>query len=148
MGLKGKLVVSMEVKCGGHLFHDLCQTKPHHLSNISPNNVTGFDLHEGEIGEVGSVVTWKYKEDGNAKIAKCVVIEVIDDEKKSSTWKLIGGDLLEAYNAFIVNISCYQHYITWTLEYEKKTEDTPEPITFLGYVTGLIKDVEDHHVKK
>nr|XP_016507761.1 PREDICTED: kirola-like [Nicotiana tabacum] len=147
MGLKGKLVVSMEVKCGGHLFHDLYQTKPHHVSNISPNYVTGFDLHEGGIGEVGSVVTWKYKEDGNAKIAKCV-IEAIDDEKKSNTWKVIGGDLLEAYNDFIVNISCDQHWITWTLEYEKKTEDTSEPITFLGFFTYLSKDIEAHHVEK
>ncbi|XP_009589470.2 kirola-like [Nicotiana tomentosiformis] len=148
MGLKGKLAVSMEVKCGGHLFHDLYQTKPHHVSNISPNKVTGFDLHEGGIGEVGSVVTWKYKEDGNEKIAKCVIEEVMDDEKKSITWKGIEGDLLERYNAFTVNISCDQHWITWTFVYEKKTEDTPEPLTFLGYVTDLTKDIEAHHVEK
>nr|QEH62705.1 MLP-like protein 28 [Nicotiana benthamiana] len=147
MGLKGKLVVSMEVKCGGHLFHDLCQTKPHHLLNISPNRITGFDLHEGEMGEVGSVVTWKYKDDGNEKTAKCV-IEAIDDEEKSSTWKLIGGDLLEVYNVFIVNLSCDDHWITWTLEYEKKTENTSEPITFLGHFIELNKDIEAHHVEK
>nr|XP_009761954.1 PREDICTED: kirola-like [Nicotiana sylvestris] len=81
------------------------------------------------------------------EIFRCV-IEAVDDEKKSITWKLIEGDLLEAYNTFIVNISCDQHWITWTIEYEKKTEDTSEPITFLEFLTDLTKDIEVHHVEK
>ncbi|MDV3188714.1 MAG: hypothetical protein Q8834_02755, partial [Candidatus Phytoplasma australasiaticum] len=60
MALNGKLLVSMEVKCGGHLFHDLYQTCSHHISNISSDKVHHFNIHEGENLKVDSVIGWKY----------------------------------------------------------------------------------------
>ncbi|KAH0764756.1 hypothetical protein KY285_000627 [Solanum tuberosum] len=36
MGVKGKLIASMEVKCGGHLIHDLMHTNTHQAAIISP----------------------------------------------------------------------------------------------------------------
>lgn len=60
MGLRGKLIAKTEVKCGGELFHDHFSSKPHHIPNISPDKVHNFDIHEGELGTVGSVVSWKF----------------------------------------------------------------------------------------
>lgn len=64
MGVKGKLIASVEVKCGGHLVHDIFHTKTHHISNICPSKIQSFEIHEGETVKVGSVVNWKYN-DGN-----------------------------------------------------------------------------------
>ncbi|WMV41805.1 hypothetical protein MTR67_035190 [Solanum verrucosum] len=47
MGVKGKLTVSVEVKCGGHLVHDLFHMNTHHIANITPKNVNCFEIHEG-----------------------------------------------------------------------------------------------------
>ncbi|KAK4337942.1 hypothetical protein RND71_042429 [Anisodus tanguticus] len=49
----------MEVKCAGELFHDHFNSKPHHIPNISPDKIQNFDIHEGELGIVGSLVSWK-----------------------------------------------------------------------------------------
>uniref|UniRef100_M1D5W0 Sn-2 protein n=1 Tax=Solanum tuberosum TaxID=4113 RepID=M1D5W0_SOLTU len=48
MGLKGKLISTVEVKCGGHLVHDIFHAKSHHISNISPSKVKSFEIHEGK----------------------------------------------------------------------------------------------------
>lgn len=62
MSRKGKLIVSLEVKCGGHSIHDIFRTNTQHLSTISPSRVKHFEIHEGEKGEIGSVASWKYYE--------------------------------------------------------------------------------------
>lgn len=62
MGLKGKLIASVEVNCGGHLIHDLFHTNTHHVPNISPKIINHFEIHEGESVKVGSVVSWNYNE--------------------------------------------------------------------------------------
>ena len=40
--------------------HDLFVGKKHHIPSASPSFVHGCELHEGEMGQVGSVVTWNY----------------------------------------------------------------------------------------
>ncbi|KAJ8563028.1 hypothetical protein K7X08_031480 [Anisodus acutangulus] len=146
MGVKGKLVASMEVKCGGHLFHDLCQNNPHQLPTISPSKVSHFEIHEGEAVKVGSIVSWKYNDDGKDKIVK-EVIEAVDLQKKSITWKVIEGDLLELYNSFTIITSFEDQWSTCTFVYEKKTEHTPEPLVTLGFMLNLFKDMEGHLLK-
>nr|XP_018623925.1 MLP-like protein 28 [Nicotiana tomentosiformis] len=143
MGVKGKLIASVEVKCGGHLVHDIIHTNTHHLPNICPGKLNGFEIHEGGTVKVGSVVIWKYNDDGKDKIAK-QVIEAIDHQKKSITWKVIGGDLLELYNSFTIISSNDHQWTTWTFVYEKKTEDVPEPLVLLGLALGVTKDIECH----
>ncbi|MCD9643687.1 hypothetical protein HAX54_031342, partial [Datura stramonium] len=76
------------------------------------------------------------------------VIEAIDPQKKSSRWKMIEGDLLELYSSFTIVRSCECQWTTWTLEYEKKTEDTPEPLVQLGFLLDMTKDIEGHLLKK
>ncbi|KAK4720551.1 hypothetical protein R3W88_010784 [Solanum pinnatisectum] len=115
MGLKGKIIVTLEVKCGGHSIYDIFHTNTHHLPNIGPSRIKHFEIHEGEIGKIGSVVSWRYYE--------------------------------ELYNSFTVITSC-EHWTTITLVYEKKIEDTPEPLALLDYFIGMTKDVEGHLLKK
>lgn len=75
------------------------------------------------------------------------MIESVDLEKKSITWKVIGGNMLESYNSFTIITSSEYQWTTVTLMYEKKTEDTPEPLTLLNiFLTGL-KDIESHLLK-
>ncbi|KAF3616898.1 putative kirola-like [Capsicum annuum] len=71
------------------------------------------------------------------------VIEAIDVEKKSITWKVIGGDLLELYNSLMlvcIITSCEGEWTKCTFVYEKKTEDTPEPLVPFGLLLNLLKD--------
>ncbi|KAG5613723.1 hypothetical protein H5410_013547 [Solanum commersonii] len=147
MGVKGKLTASMEVNCEGHLFHDIFHMNTHHVPNITPKNINYFKIHEDETLKVGSVISWKYIEDGKEMFAK-EMIEAIDPHNKSITWKVIEGDLLELYNSFTIISSCEHQWTTFELVYEKNTENTPEPLALLAYFIDVTKDIESHLLKK
>lgn len=54
------------MKCG-HLIHDCMRINTHQAANISPN-IEHFEVHEGEIGKVGTIINMKYSE-GNIHLA-------------------------------------------------------------------------------
>ncbi|KAL3338533.1 hypothetical protein AABB24_027586, partial [Solanum stoloniferum] len=145
MGLKGKLTVAMEAKCGGHSIHNIIHTNTHHVPTIS-RVINEFEIHEGETIKIGSVVSWNYNDAGQKKFMKQVV-EAIDPHQKLSRWKIIEGDVLDIYSSFTI-VTCFEpQWSIWTIEYEKKTEDTPEPLTQLGLLIDMSKDIESHLLK-
>lgn len=89
--------------------------------------------------------------DGKKRVAKQVV-EAIDEEKKSITFKMLEGDLMELYKNFIIKIHIETKgdidLVTWTLDYEMPNEDVPHPITLLAFFIDLTKDIESHHIGK
>lgn len=85
--------------------------------------------------------------DGKEKFLK-EEIKHIDPQKKSITWEVIEGDVLELYNFFIITTSSEHQWTTVTFEYEKKTENIPEPLSFLDYFVNVTKDMEGHLLSK
>ncbi|CAL5338932.1 unnamed protein product [Camellia sinensis] len=169
MGLTGKLVRQVEIKSDGDAFHELFRDKPHHVSTMSPGNIHGVDLHEGDWGHVGSVISWNYTHGmkvigdmlalsslgtilmyGKKKVIKDV-IEAIDEENKSVTFKVIGGDVTELYRTFKITVHVdtkgENNLVTWTFEYEKKSEDVEDPNTLMDFAINVSKDIESHHLK-
>ncbi|KAG5568839.1 hypothetical protein H5410_064146 [Solanum commersonii] len=131
MGVKGKLIASIEVKCGGHLIHDTLHSNTHHIPNISPSKVNHFQIHG----------------DGKEKFAK-EVIESIDPRNKSITWKVIEGDVLDLYDSFKVITTSEHEWTTLIFVYEKKNEDTPESLALFGVWINVIKEIDGHLLKK
>ncbi|CAL5338925.1 unnamed protein product [Camellia sinensis] len=150
MGLTGKLVRQVEIMSDGDVFHELFRDKPHHISTMSAGNIHGVDLHEGDWGHVGSVISWNYTHDGKKKVGK-EVVEAIDEENKSVTFKVIEGDLTELYKAFKVTVHVdtkgENNLVTWTFEYEKKSENVEDPNTWMDLIINVTKDIETHHLK-
>ena len=60
MDLSGKMVRQVEILSDGDVFHEIFRYRPHHISEMSPDNVQGVNLHEGDWGTVGSVISWNY----------------------------------------------------------------------------------------
>lgn len=89
--------------------------------------------------------------DGKEKVSK-EIIEEIDEEKKLVKFKVIGGDMLEAYNSFYLTVHVEtkgedDHLVTWILEYEKKHANVPDPHTLMDFCLNVTKDIETHHLK-
>ncbi|XP_015084529.1 kirola-like [Solanum pennellii] len=148
MGLKGKLISQIETKCSGHLLHEHFKSNPHKTSAMSPDKITNFTLHEGQLGKTNSVVSWNYILGGKERHAKQVLH--IDDEEKSITFNFKEGYMNELYKSMTLTLTLIaeKNFITWTLVYEKLNENTPEPLDFIEFLIYLIKDLETHHVGK
>lgn len=88
--------------------------------------------------------------EGKPKVAK-EVIEAIDEEKKSVCFKVIGGDILDAYKSFLITVHVDTHgeenVVTWTFNYEKLHENIPDPDSLMDFVHSVTKDIETHHIK-
>ncbi|KAK4423443.1 MLP-like protein 28 [Sesamum alatum] len=100
-------------------------------------------------GTAGSVISWNFTKDGEKKVVK-EMIEAVDDEKRSMTFKVIEGDLLLAYNIFKLSFKVDSkpggdNVVTWTIEFEKKNESVPEPSTFLDFCCSATKEVDRHY---
>ncbi|KAM7484661.1 hypothetical protein LguiA_000670 [Lonicera macranthoides] len=149
-GLSGHMVDKIEIKSDGDVFHEIFRYRPHHISNMSPGKIKGVDLHEGEWGTVGSVICWKYVHDGKENVAKDI-IEAVDEEKRSVTFKVIEGDVMELYKTFKATVHVdtkgENNLVTWTFDYEKMNEDVPDPNTLIEFCLNLTKDIETHHLQ-
>jgi hypothetical protein len=147
--LCGKLETDVEIKASPKQFHHMFTHKPHHISNVSSDKVQGCELHDGAWGTVGSVIHWKYFHDGKPRVSKQIV-EAIDDEKNSLTFRVIEGDLLEHFNSFVITMQANPKdggeggIIHWTFVYEKKHGEIIDPHTLLEFAVDLSKDIEAH----
>ncbi|WP_411025872.1 hypothetical protein, partial [Salmonella sp. s57402] len=79
------------------------------------------------------------------------VIEAIDEEKKSITFKVIDGDLLQLYKSFVITVHVdtigNDNLVTWTFDYEKLNESVEYPVTLMDFVIEVTKHIETHHLK-
>ncbi|XP_071703195.1 kirola-like [Rutidosis leptorrhynchoides] len=149
MALSGKLVAQIEIKSNGDVFHELWKANPHDVPKLTPTTIQKCETHSGEAGTVGSVLFWNYFHDGKDSVAKTLLHD-IDEEKKSVTFKILEGDLLELYKNFIIHIHVdtngLNNLVTWTVEYEKLNANVPDPNTLLDFYRKVTKDIETHHV--
>lgn len=42
------------IQTDGDMFHEIYSTGPHHVHIMTPENIKGCDMREGEFGKVGS----------------------------------------------------------------------------------------------
>lgn len=77
------------------------------------------------------------------------MLEAIDDENNSITYKIIEGDLLEHYKSFKGTIKSIPKdgktsIIHWTLEYEKLHGEIVDPHTLVDFAIDVSKSLEKH----
>ncbi|KAI3796125.1 hypothetical protein L1987_38789 [Smallanthus sonchifolius] len=142
-------VCYVEISKSGDIFHDFFRHKPHEMVAISPGNVHDCELHEGESGAVGSVITWHYTE-GGKKTAK-QIIESVNEENHTIVFKVIGGepDVEKLHKSFKiifhVEPKSEGQVVTWTFEFEKVDPSVPYETNLMDYLRNLVKDLDPHN---
>ncbi|KAJ0646676.1 putative Bet v I/Major latex protein [Helianthus annuus] len=101
-------ISKMEISKSGDIFHDILRHKPHEVIVASPDKVHDCELHEGERGVTGSVISWHFTHGtGKGKFSK-QIIESVNEENHMIVFKVIEGELVdELYKCFV---------ITWHVE--------------------------------
>ncbi|KAJ0037676.1 hypothetical protein Pint_22314 [Pistacia integerrima] len=131
MSLVGKSEIDIEIKAPAAEFHEVISGRPHHISNVSPAHIQSCEIHE----------------DGVPETAK-EIIEAIDNEKNSTTFKVIEGHLLEKYKNFHIVVQATPKgegsLVHWTFTYEKLHENIPQPQGIVQLALGMTKDIDAH----
>ncbi|CAL1377882.1 unnamed protein product [Linum trigynum] len=151
--LSGKLEACFAIRLSASQHHEIFSARPHHVSNMAPGKVNNCAVHQGDLGQKGTIIEWDYIHEGEQKLAK-EIIEEIDDVNFSTTFKVIEGDVMKEYKELKLVVKATPQsedttsIIHWTVEYEKLSEETPEPISVLHLLVHLSKDIDDHHANK
>ncbi|XVE80918.1 hypothetical protein DITRI_Ditri15bG0019900 [Diplodiscus trichospermus] len=91
--------------------------------------------------------------DGKAKTAKDVV-EAIDPEKKSITFRMLEGDILNEFKSYGVTLQASPKsggegsIVHLTLEYEKLHDGIAHPETLLQFLSELCNDIDAYLLKE
>ncbi|KAK8526205.1 hypothetical protein V6N13_017263 [Hibiscus sabdariffa] len=150
--LTGKLEADVEIKASPEQFHDMFVNKPHHMHHACNDKVQACNLHEGEWGKVGTIVSWNYVIDGKAKHTK-EVIEAVDPDKNLIVFRVIEGDLMDEYKSFlfIIQVSPKSEgsgsVVHLTLEYEKLHQGIDHPHSVLQYMKDVSNGIDAHLTK-
>ncbi|GAA0187049.1 hypothetical protein LIER_34337 [Lithospermum erythrorhizon] len=116
---------------------------PSYASKLTPG-VQGCDLIDGQWGNVGSVICWTFTNDGKRCTTR-EIITAIDETKKLIEYKVIGGELMDAFKSVLITFQSTNNSATWTIEYEKINECIPNPTSFLEFLVKAIKDIDLNH---
>ncbi|XP_022726601.1 MLP-like protein 31 [Durio zibethinus] len=149
MALTGKLEIDVEIKAPPDKFHDMFCNRPHHSQHACNDKIKGCDLHDGDWGTVGSVIFWSYVRDGKAKTLK-EVVEAIDSEKNSITFRVLEGDVMKDFKSYVITIQASPKsggegsIVHWTMEYEKQHEGIAHPEDALQFAVEISKDIDSH----
>ncbi|KAI9169281.1 hypothetical protein LWI28_010095 [Acer negundo] len=152
MSLICQVETDIEIKTPADKFHEVFSCRPHHMSNVTSEKIQGVELHEGEWGKVGSIIFWNYMHDGVAETAK-EVIEAIDDENYSTTFRVIEGHLLEKYKDFDATVQVTPKkdggsLVHWTIKYEKANEQAQDAKGIIQLVSDMTKDLDAHLIEQ
>ncbi|KAJ4710007.1 MLP protein [Melia azedarach] len=60
MSLAGKMETVVQVKSPAAKFHEGFSCKPHIVASMSPQSIQGCDLLEGQWGNPGCIICWRY----------------------------------------------------------------------------------------
>ncbi|KAM0047614.1 putative Bet v I/Major latex protein [Helianthus debilis subsp. tardiflorus] len=152
MALSGKLIGNVEISKSGDVFHDILRYKPHEVVAASPDKVHDCELHDGERGVTGSVISWHFTHEGKKKFSK-QIIESVNEENHMIVFKVIGGELVdELYKSFVITWHVEPkgdgQVATWTFEFEKPDTSVPYPTSMMDYLCNLVKELDAHNNAK
>ncbi|KAF8098666.1 hypothetical protein N665_0261s0031 [Sinapis alba] len=147
--LVGIIETTVEIQSSPEMLHDMFVGKKHHVAGASPSLVQGVELHEGEMGQVGSVVTWNYKHDGEEKVVT-ERIESIEPEINRVTYRVLEGDIMKEYKSFVITFQVTPKegesgsIAHWHFEYEKINEEVAHPESLLQFAAQISKEIDEH----
>ncbi|KAK7323471.1 hypothetical protein VNO77_26945 [Canavalia gladiata] len=132
-------------------FYDVFCNRPYHIPKLCNEKIQAVNIHKGEWGSEGSIISWNYINDGKAGVAKDVV-EGIDKKNNKMSFKVIEGDLLgDFYKSFKFVLEVIPKgngsEVHWVIEYEKQNENIPDPHTMSQLLFEITKNIDGYITK-
>ncbi|KAJ0257031.1 hypothetical protein HA466_0079680 [Hirschfeldia incana] len=149
MVMSGTYVAEVPLKGSAENHYKRWKSENHIFSDAIGHHIQGVAMHEGDWDSHGSI-RWNITCDGKPEVFK--EKREVDDETMTLTLRGLGGHAVEKYKVYDV---IYQFIpkskegcvCKITLIWEKRNEDTPEPINYMKFVKSLVADMDDHVLK-
>ncbi|GFP90821.1 mlp-like protein 423 [Phtheirospermum japonicum] len=147
-----KLELQTQIRSSPFKLFDVYKNKINLMPKICPDKLKRVDILEGDGKSVGSVRLWTYVM-GVPVVAKDKIVAV-DEEKKSITFELIGGEVTKYFKNFKATFEAISKtnnsnmkMVKWGLEYEKASEDVPNPHSHLEFLVNMALEIDAYLLK-
>ncbi|XP_010553835.1 PREDICTED: MLP-like protein 328 [Tarenaya hassleriana] len=150
MATSGTYVTEVPLKGSAEKHYRRWRNENHLFPEAIGHHIQGVTVHDGEWDSHGAVKIWNYTCDGKQEVFK--ERREIDDEKKAVTFVGLEGhvmDELKVYNVIFQFIQTSEDGCVCkvTMIWEKRNDNSPEPINYMKFVKSLAADM-DHHIIK
>ncbi|KAG2320943.1 hypothetical protein Bca4012_056037 [Brassica carinata] len=151
--LHGEVEADVEIKAPATKFFHIFAVRPQDVSKASPETVQGCRVQGGQMGRVGTLITWNYVLDGKPNVAKDR-IEAVDPKKNMIKLKVIEGDLMQEFKSFLITIQVTPKQggpggvAKLKMTYERIDENVAHPETLLQTGVEMFKDIDEMLLSK
>ncbi|KAI3935723.1 hypothetical protein MKW92_010432 [Papaver armeniacum] len=149
--------IETELKCSADKLYNLYRHNVTQMSTIFPDYFKSIKIVKGDGISLDSIRLWQYvvpEVSFNVMVLK-EMLKSVDDENRSITFSVLGGDLMILYKSFDITITVTPQDIDnnikesgckvkWWIEYEKRTEDVHSPDAVIGLIDGVIKELGNY----
>ncbi|CAN8266918.1 unnamed protein product [Cochlearia groenlandica] len=150
MAKSGTYVTEVPLKGSAEKHYIRWRNENHLFPDAVGHHIQGVTVHDGEWDSHGAIKIWNYTCDGKEEVFK--ERREIDDENNAVTFRGLEGHVMEQLKVYDVIFQFIQKspediICKVTMIWEKRHDDSPEPINYMKFVTSLAADM-DHHVIK
>ncbi|KAL1355274.1 hypothetical protein HN51_007326 [Arachis hypogaea] len=152
MATRGKLEVDIELKSSADKFWKTIRESTEIFPKAFPHDYKSIEVLEGDGKAAGSVRHITYGEGSSLVKSSKERIEAADDEKKTVSYAVIEGDLLEYYKKFKGHIAVTTAdngcEVKWTAEYEKTCHEIPDPSAVKDFAVKNFLEVDQYIIQQ
>ncbi|KAJ1389920.1 START-like domain superfamily [Sesbania bispinosa] len=146
MATRGKLEVDIELKSNADKFWQTIRDSTTIFPKAFPHDYKSIEILEGDGKSAGSVRHITYGEGSPLCKSSKEKIEAADDAKKTVMYSVIEGDLIQYYKKFRGHITVTAVgdgcEVKWTAEYEKTSQDVPDPVLVKEFAVKNFLEVD------
>ncbi|KAL9226255.1 hypothetical protein vseg_002087 [Gypsophila vaccaria] len=141
-----KLEEDVELKCKAAKIFEMLRSKQPEIPELCSNKIASIEAHQGDWLTVGSTRKWDLIIGGKSSPIVDRIDE-IDEENMILTRSVIDGDMMKHYKSLISKIHAISKdngnscVVKCSLEYEKLTENAPEPHDLFNLGVSVLREL-------
>ncbi|KAK2374417.1 hypothetical protein P8452_02394 [Trifolium repens] len=148
MALRGKLEVDIELKSNADKYWKVISDTTTLFPKAFPHDYKSIEVLAGDGRSAGSIRHFTYAEGSLLAKSSTQKTDAIDDEKKTLTYSIIEGDLLQYFSKFQAHIAVIPVgegcEVKWTAEFTKVKHDIPDPTIVKDFAVKNFIEVDDY----
>ncbi|XP_004489875.1 MLP-like protein 423 [Cicer arietinum] len=146
---RGKLEVDIiDLKSNADKFWQTIRDSTTIFPKAFPHDYKSIEILQGDGKAPGSIRHFSYGEGSPICKSSKEKIDAADDEKKTVSYSIVEGDLLEYYKVFKGHISVTPFGegcdVKWTAEYEKGSHEVPDPTAVKDFAVKNFFEVDEY----
>ncbi|CAF2115231.1 unnamed protein product, partial [Brassica oleracea] len=161
MAMSGTYVTEVPLKGSAKNHYKRWRSENHLFPDAVGHHIQGVKVHEGDWDSHGAIKSWNYTCDGKQEVFK--EKREFDDDKMAVTFRGLEGHVMEQLKVYDViptmAMRCIFISVQFipktkqgcickvTMMWEKRYENSPEPINYMKFVTNMAADMDDHILK-